>query len=185
MKLWIGSYMRARRLSPFSEPLRLVLPRSDESPTKGPVLTGGSTELELARPVDVLYDVAVPLSVEGVPDASTVTLSLWHETHRLALLELPLTSLAKGYAGWVKLEPPRPLQDCKGGRLRAMAGCDRGSGNSRLGVRSGCSSTISAARSANCPSPSLGAGRGSRQEGRRTGGGSSTASPTSPNAPPR
>lgn len=118
VKLWIGSYMRARRFSPFSEPLRLLLPRSDESPAKGPVLTGGSAELELACPVDVLYDVAVPLSVEGIPDGSTVALSLWHETRRLALLEFPLSSLAKGYAGWKKLEPPRPLQECKGGRLR-------------------------------------------------------------------
>lgn len=118
VKLWIGSYMRARRFSPFSEPLHLLLPRSDESPTKGPVLTGGSAELELACPVDVLYDLAVPLSVEGVPDGSTVALSLWHETRRLVLSELPLTSLARGDAGWVKLEPPRPLQECKGGRLR-------------------------------------------------------------------
>ena len=118
VKLWIGSYMRARRFSPFSEPLHLLLPRSDETPTPGPVLTGGSAELELACPVDVLYDVAVPLSVEGVPDGSTVELSLWHETRRLALLELPLTSLAKGYAGWVKLEPTEPLRECKGGRLR-------------------------------------------------------------------
>jgi hypothetical protein len=111
-------YLRAERLNAFSEPQRvLLLTRPDEREAAGPVVPGRPVELRLSCPVDVLREFTVNMSREAPPDASTVSVSLWEGTDRLAVLDLPVSALASGWAGPVPVRLPRPLRKCQGREL--------------------------------------------------------------------
>lgn len=118
LRQWFGPYLRAERLNAFSEPQRvLLLTRVDEREAAGPVVPGRPVELRLSCPVDVLWDIAVNLSREGPQDASTVSISVWTGTNRLAVRELPVSLLARGWAGPVPVHLPQPLRKCQGREL--------------------------------------------------------------------
>lgn len=118
LRAYMAPYLRAERLAAFAEPQHLLLlTREDEREAAGPILLSDPIDLRLVCPVDVLRDVAVNLSGEGPPDASTVSISMWTGGRRLAVRTLPVSELADGWTGWVPLTLHEPLRGCQGREL--------------------------------------------------------------------